>query len=244
MIYVATRAGKYHEKSEDTVLVGEIILSDEEDTLPVPNDGFICVADGVGGNCGGAYASSFLLENLLSIVSPSDVKSLRDALVEINSLLIQKGRTDLQLSSMATTLTGVFIRERTLYLMHVGNTRAYIRQGRYLKQITQDHTVYNWLQKTGHFDEAEACNKNEITNCFGGGNSAFLSELSVTEIGDFTQLLFTSDGVHEYVDIDLLEDILSDDSSGEEKCNSILDVALAAGSEDDMTVILVCMKEE
>lgn len=58
-----------------------------------------------------------------------------------------------------------------------------------------------------------------------------------------TQLLLTSDGVHEYVDIDFLEDILNYGSSGEDKCNSILDAALVAGSDDDMTAILVCAKE-
>ena len=75
MIYVATRAGKHHEKSEDTVLVGEIILSDEEDTLPVPKDGFVCVADGVGGNQGGAYASTFVLEKILSLTPPNEVRA-------------------------------------------------------------------------------------------------------------------------------------------------------------------------
>lgn len=244
MIYVATRVGKYHEESEDTVLVGEIILTNEEDTLPIPKDGFICVADGVGGNHGGACASLFVLENFLSITSPSGVDVLRDELIRINDLLIREGQVNSDLSAMATTLTGVFVRDNERFLMHVGNTRAYVKQGRYLKQITQDHTIYNWLQKTGRFEEAEACNKNEITNCFGGGNASLLSKMYVTEIGDFTQLLLTSDGVHEYVDIDLLEDILNDDSSGEDKCNSILDAALAAGSDDDMTAILVCAKEE
>lgn len=71
-----------------------------------------------------------------------------------------------------------------------------------------------------------------------------LFKMYVIEIGDFTQLLLTSDGVYEYVDINLLEDILNDNSSGEDKCKCILDAALAAGSDDDMTVILVCVKEE
>ena len=244
MIYVATRVGKHHAKSEDSVLVGEIILSDEEDTLPIPNHGFICVADGVGGNQGGAIASSFILENILLMDSPPDTECLKDELTKINDLLIHEGQNRLGLSSMATTLTGVFLKENEHYLMHVGNTRAYSKQGHYLKQITQDHTVYNWLQKTGRFAEAAACNKNEITNCFGGGNASLLSKLNVIEIGEFTQLLLTSDGVHEYVDVDLLEDILNSDSSGEDKCNRILESALAAGSDDDMTVILICMKEE
>ena len=244
MIYVATRAGKHHEKSEDTVLVGELILANEEDTLPIPKEGFVCVADGVGGNQGGACASSFVPENILSIASPIDAETLKEELIRINDLLIHEGTADMNLSSMATTLTGLFLRDNERFLIHVGNTRAYTKQGRYLKQITQDHTVYNWLQKTGRFEEAEACNKNEITNCFGGGNASLLSKLYVIEIGDFTQILLTSDGVHEYVDIDLLEDILNDESSGEDKCNSILDAALVAGSDDDMTAIFVCAKEE
>lgn len=244
MIYVATRAGKHHEKSEDTVLVGELILANEEDTLPIPKEGFVCVADGVGGNRGGACASSFVLEHLIEKSTATCIDELQDALIEINGLLIQKGLTEAVLSTMATTLTGMLFREDVRFLMHIGNTRAYTKQGRYLKQITQDHTTYNWLQKTGRFEEAEVCNKNEITNCFGGGDKALLSKLYVVEIGDFSQMLLTSDGIHEYVDIDLLEDILNDDSSGEDKCNSILDAAYTAGSEDDMTVILINMKEE
>lgn len=244
MIYAATHAGKRHEKSEDAVLVGEILLSDEEDTLPVPRDGFICVADGVGGNYGGACASAFLLEHILSLGSPDHGGALKGSLMKINDLLIQRGHIEPALRSMATTLTGVFLGENIRLLMHIGNTRAYIRQGRYLKQITQDHTVYHWLQTTGRMDEAESCNKNEITNCFGGGTPALLSRLHISEIGAFSQMVLTSDGVHEYVDIDLMEDIMNADSSGEEKCRSLLNAALAAGSEDDMTVVLVCMEED
>lgn len=244
MVYVATRVGKHHKESEDSVLVGNTLLSNEADTFPIPKDGFICVADGVGGNNGGAYASSFILENIQSISLPVDVNKLRDSVVQINDLLIQKSLNDTSLSAMATTLTGLLLSDSTSFLIHVGNTRAYVRQGRYLKQVTQDHTVYNWLLKAGRIEEANACNKNEITNCFGGGTGTLLSKLHISEFGDFSQMLLTSDGVHEYVDIDILEKKLNEDSSGQDKCSDILEAALSAGSDDDMTVILVCKKEE
>ena len=174
----------------------------------------------------------------------ASAEELKTVLTGINRRLIEKGRAEQGLSSMATTLTGILVGKGSHLLMHVGNTRAYVQQGRYLKQVTQDHTTFNLLQKTGHREEAEACNKNEITNCFGGGNPSLLSKLYVTNLSDFRWMILTSDGVHEYVDIDLLEDILNDDSSGEDKCHSILEAALAAGSQDDMTVILICMKEK
>ena len=74
MIYIDTRKGKHHKISEDAVLVGDFIISDESDVLPVPEEGFVCVADGVGGNNGGADASTFLLEELLqnSVVENQD----------------------------------------------------------------------------------------------------------------------------------------------------------------------------
>ena len=244
MIYVATRTGKQHNKSEDTVLVGKVIVSDDADILPTLDCGFICVADGVGGNQGGAQASAFLLGELAAVDTIENAESLKSLLSEINSRLIAIGQAEPSIASMATTLTGVYLNEGARFLMHIGNTRAFIRQGKYLKQITQDHTVFNWLQKSGRLDEAETCNKNEITNCFGGGDKSLLSKLYVTEIPDFSQLLLTSDGVHEHVDIDLLEDILNEDSPGEDKCNKILDAAITAGSEDDISVILACIKEE
>lgn len=245
MIYIDTRKGKHHKISEDAVLVGDIILSDESDVLPVPREGFVCVADGVGGNNGGADASAFLLESLSQNSIVGNIDELRTKLIEINSSLIQKGKKNPAIATMATTLTGVFLSSVSNFLMHVGNTRAYVMQGNYLKQITQDHTVYNWLRSMGRFAEADECNKNEITNCFGGGDKNLLSKLYVMEIPHFNKLLLTSDGVHEYVDIDLLEDVLNDSTiSNEAKCDQIINAAIEAGSEDDITIILIHRKEE
>ena len=49
MIYVATKCGKSHSASEDTALVGTEVLVNTNATVPFPQLGFICVADGVGG---------------------------------------------------------------------------------------------------------------------------------------------------------------------------------------------------
>ena len=60
MIYVATKCGASHSASEDTALVGTEIFVNTNAVVPFPELGFICVADGVGGNCGGAKASSYI----------------------------------------------------------------------------------------------------------------------------------------------------------------------------------------
>lgn len=239
MIYVATKCGASHSASEDTALVGTEIFVNTNAVVPFLELGFICVADGVGGNCGGAKASNYIC-SALAEAEGLHPDMLQDYLYEENETLIQLSKTAPEYYNMATTLSGVYVLDDEMVLFHVGNSRVYAKQGKYLKQLTSDHTTYNWLMSTGNTEAAKACNKSEITNCFGGGNSSLMSKLTVTKCKGFASLLLTSDGVHDYVDIDQLERILNSETTGQEKCDQILAVALAAGSKDDMTVILAC----
>lgn len=243
MIYVSTHAGKRHSKSEDAVLVGSEVLTETSETLPMPECGFICVADGVGGNHGGDQASQYVLGELAKEQRVGDV-DFADRLKEINESLIAKASSDGTAVDMATTLTGFYINNGQIKLVHIGNTRAYIKQGKYLKQITSDHTTYNWLLSSGFVEAAQKCNRSEITNCFGGNNPSLLSKLLVTECQQFSLALLTSDGVHEYVDLDSLEETIMGKGALSEKCEEIARRAIEAGSEDDISIVIICPSEE
>lgn len=238
MIYIQTRAGEGKNNSEDSVLVGSQLYLDTMDTAEIPENGFVCVADGVGGNQAGEIASSFVLEAMSECVWEED-DVLREKLTVINRKLIEDSLSDQSLRNMATTLSGVCFDGDKMKLVHIGNTRIYAMQGHYLKQLTSDHTVYNWLKSLGRTEEAEVCNKNEITNCFGGGDQKLLNKLQILPINTVRTLLLTSDGIHEYVSIDELEDILNSDIPDDEKCGVIVAAARMAGSTDDMTAVLI-----
>ena len=87
MIYVSTHAGKRHSISEDAVLVGSEVLTETSEVFPVPQSGFVCVADGVGGNGGGDKASQFVLKKLSSIKDEAD-ENLKDLLYQLLELYI------------------------------------------------------------------------------------------------------------------------------------------------------------
>lgn len=239
MVYVMTRKGKHHLVSEDAVLVDREVLSDTTAVCAVPDNGFVCVADGVGGNSGGAVASKFVLSELAKWDNSITLKSY---LQKINDILIRKAKQDEINSKMATTLTGFCFEDDIVRLIHIGNSRVYIKQGRYIKQLTQDHTTYNWLLSTNQYDEAASCNRNEITNCFGGGSQFLLSKLYAEECQPFTLAILTSDGIHEYVDSDTIEDIINGEETFEEKCSMIVQKAIDNGSEDDVSVVMICLE--
>ena len=238
MIYVSTHKGKRHERSEDSVVVGANVICELSCELLIPDYGFIGVADGVGGSCGGREASQFLA-NALSEYDSSFYEDAKSFLNRVNCDLIEAAKQNSKYAGMATTFTGILRIKEEYKLIHIGNTRAYVKQGQYLKQITSDHTVYNWLLSSGQEAAAKSCRKNEITNCFGGGDHSLLSKLYVNDCKPFSLIIFTSDGIHDYVDLDMMENIICGEGSYSEKCEELLSAAIAAGSEDDMTVVII-----
>lgn len=238
MIYLSSHKGAEKNKSDDSVLIGSQIFSEATEITDVPEEAFICVADGVGGNNAGDEASTFVLKALSESVWEG-ADSLRERLQHINEELIERGKENRALNDMATTLSGLYIKEGEMNLVHVGNTRIYTMQGRYLKQLTADHTVYNWLKSLGRIEEADACNKNEITSCFGGGDAKLLEKLQINPVNFSKTLLITSDGIHEYVSIDELEEIINSDIPNDKKCDAMIEAARDNGSADDATSVLI-----
>ena len=160
MIYLATQKGVNKAESEDAVLIGDAVICDAVGEYAIPKAGFICVADGVGGHNGGRVASHYVL-NALAEKSPKP-EQLKDTVLQINADLLNKSEANQELCEMATTLSGIYLFGESASIVHIGNTRVYAKQGNYLKQLTSDHTVYNWLKSLGRFEAAENCKRNEI----------------------------------------------------------------------------------
>ena len=78
---------------------------------------------------------------------------------------------------------------------------------------------------------------NEIIACFGGGNSnLFVIKLSV--LGILSPILLTSDGIHDYLSVDEIEDIIDDNGISIIACKKMIEAARQNGSTDDASVIM------
>ncbi len=228
---------------EDTAVFNNTLINNK--TILLDSDLFQCVgvADGVGGNAGGRIASRYIAHQ----VSQADFFSMtqRDIhafVTDINMNLIDYAESIPNKSKMATTLTCVVATKDGYYLIHAGNTRLYVMQGSYLKQLTTDHTTYNWFIECGQYEAAEACGKSEINCCFGGGNPQYANRLVIEKVfDDFfpDTLILTSDGIHDFVDLDCMEDAFSSSDSDSEVAQIITDTARKNGSTDDITIIIL-----
>lgn len=239
-IFLNTQHGEGKQESEDRVLVCQGTFEDSFTSMIRPN-GIVAVADGVGGNNAGGQAADFVCSELAKIDELNT-----EILQHINELLLEKGGSDPKLAGMATTLSGlhVTLSGRTVYF-HVGNTRIYaIQANHYLTQITRDDTVVDYLVRSGKLSEEEALvypSRNEITACFGGGRTGlFKIVLKELDSAKYTHFLITSDGVHEHLTTDDMEDIL-DDANGDwaMSVKQLVENAKENGSRDDCTAVII-----
>lgn len=206
-VYMNTVSGSHKAQNEDRILAGPQVYQDVTADMDFAG-GFVAVADGVGSNYGGAAAAQFLCERIAGLPRP-ELESLR----AVNEALLAHGRGTPNSGKMAATFSGLFFGEGLPVLVHAGNTRVYaIQAGKYLRQLTRDDTVVQYLLDTGKLTEEEAesyAARNEITSCFGGGRPDLL-RLTIRRLpDDAQQYLLTTDGIHEYASIDELEDILA-----------------------------------
>lgn len=235
-IISVTKKGPNKTKNEDRIVIGESIIEEGEFKTEL-TDGILAIADGVGGQNAGAVASHFVASRLCTM---SDITI--EKLQTINNELLKESEMNIEERGMATTLSGVCLSNSKSQLFSIGNTRVYLLQsGKYLRQLTSDDTTLNYLLARGQLlpENAEKFNrKNELIACFGGG-SPDLFKIKLTAVEPIAApIMITSDGIHDHLTVDQMEDIIEKFGVSEASCLELIQAARNNGSVDDASVIL------
>jgi len=244
MVSFCSEHGRTKTASDDSALIGHQIINDDVGVIEFQTPGWICLCDGVGGNAGGQEASLFVTEALSKTHVPQSVEEVKALFIDINNRLLAQAQNTADHKMMATTATALFLSDESVYLAHIGNTRLYTKRGAFIQQLTVDQTTYQWLLDHGNVAAAEACNRSEITGAMGGGKPDLITSIAVEQLFERkipSTILLTSDGIHEYLSQDEIEDILEADESMLSRAKMLCDSALDKGSDDDRSVIIVCV---
>jgi serine/threonine protein phosphatase PrpC len=177
----------------------------------------VAIADGVGGNVGGAIASSLVISWLArqepGPTCQGSAAWLSDAVATGNERIRAAYTQQPRLKTMATTLTAVATTgDGELAVAHIGDSRAYLLREGALLRLTRDHT---WVQAL-----VDA-----------GGITA---EQALTQPGD--RLLLCSDGVSGGVPSERMLCVLAGAPSPAAAAALLHQMALDAPAHDNVTV--------
>ena len=215
----------------------------------------LIVADGLGGQAAGEVASRLAITTFVKLVTdvPNwilrfDAKSEKEAmkradtyLRQIHETLAQRARSDSKLKGMSTTMTLATIIGPDGVVAHVGDSRAYLfRQGE-LHQLTRDQTQAQMLLEAGVITKEEfAINqyRHVLLQAIGGRGDLVDVEIQRTRFQHDDRLLLCTDGLTNMVDDSKIAEVLGRDTSAQEACESVRDLALEAGGRDNVTAVL------
>jgi PPM family protein phosphatase len=214
--------------------------------------GLFIVADGMGGHAGGEIASRMaisaatrhVLADLLVPALDGDVSAavrsmIVAALQDANRAVWDHARS--VGSDMGTTCTLALLLGHTLHLGHVGDTRAYLVSPSAIRQLTDDHSAVGRLIELGQLDPAEAREhplRSQLYRTVGQMPEVAV-DLVTEPLGDATHLLLASDGLWGLVEDPVLQSTILDAATPQAACGALIDLANAAGGDDNISAIVV-----
>jgi protein phosphatase len=129
-----------------------------------------------------------------------------------------------------------------LYVLHAGDSRCYLIRDGYVEQLTNDHTMARRLVEAGGIHPKDAVNSrwsNVLWNVLGGKSQEEIqAEVRQVKLHPGDRLMLCTDGLHRYVNNDVILKTLNDCESCEEACRRFVRIANDAGGEDNVTVIV------
>jgi protein phosphatase len=211
------------------------------------------VADGMGGHRHGEVASRIAVEAIIGDLGagesatpldgelPEHLARLKAAIETAQGAVQRAVEEDVSLVGMGTTVVGMIVKDGSVGIAHVGDSRAYRYRSGMLEQLTKDHTWVGEQVGAGLLSEAQAKVhplRNVVTRALGGRGAV------VVDANDYTLMpgdryLLCSDGLTTMLsDAEIGEHLLAAESI-EDACRNLIASANAEGGLDNTTVILV-----
>lgn len=210
------------------------------------------VADGMGGYKGGDIASELCVNTIVRFINKkynkkSDIEELLYESINIaNVAVYDRANESEYLKGMGTTLVIAAFSDDKAYVLNVGDSRAYLISSDYeARQITDDHTLVQEYINLGKITKEEAKTHNYrhvITRAIGTEKKVMIDMFKI-DLKKGEHILLCSDGMYEYINIDMMEKILEASSSRKSAIKTMMDMANQAGGADNITVVIASNKE-
>ncbi len=248
----STDVGMVRRHNEDSLLVLTAVYDGDVAEKEISPFGLFVLADGMGGHQAGEVASSLATRTVAHYVIqhlylPTLLYQEHDAdQLPLNELLVnavQEAHMAVinQVPGAGTTLTGALLLGARAYIVHVGDSRAYLLTKKGLEQITHDHSLVDRLVELEQLTPEEATTHPQRNVLYRAlGQNDFLEvDTFVRTIPPEGRLLLCSDGLWGIVDSVQIVEIATNSSSSQVACQRMVTAANQAGGSDNITVILI-----
>lgn len=261
-----SHVGLVRENNEDQFLIADLKKSvvihhtslsyeDETELLGGSQAKLLLVADGVGGNAAGERASTLALESVIQYLlnamhwmfRPEDdreaafVKDLRSALSFTQEQIQHAAETAPLSDGMGTTITMAYVVWPNVYLVHAGDSRAYLHRNGSATMLTHDQTFAQELADAGVLKPEQIHSsplKHVLSSLVGCDPAQLDPRVYRAELALNDTLLLCTDGLTRHLDEPGIAAILTSSESAATACQQLIAAANDAGGEDNITAVV------
>ena len=221
--------------------IGLVRENNEDNYVASPELGLWLVADGLGGYECGEVASSIVAEHITECVRKG--MSLESAIASSHEAVIEAYLNGRGKRGMGSTVVGTTFAGNTYSIAWVGDSRAYLWDGKHLMQLTHDHSLVQELCDKGLIEKADAYNHplGNVINQYVG--QVDLSSLKIDVVGGKLyrgdRILLCSDGLNCDVSDEEIEAIFAKCAGEQKTAESLVEAALENKGADNVTVLVI-----
>ncbi len=120
----------------------------------------LVIADGMGGYEGGAIASQLVVSSFAEVYQQAGghaapLQTLQTGVSAALNAMKQQASADPALGKMGSTVVAAVLKGRSIHLINVGDSRAYLVNDRQVRQISYDHSLVGEQLRQGMITEAD-----------------------------------------------------------------------------------------
>jgi protein phosphatase len=159
----------------------------------------------------------------------------------IHKVLKEMARQNPQMTGMGTTLTLAYSTGPELFVLHAGDSRAYLHRDGKLLRLTKDHTMAQLLIDSGMAEpgsELARKTKRVLTNALGAGDLSVEVDFVQQTLADGDRVLLCTDGLTDLVDEAEILKLMEHNPKPKLAAAALVKAALDRGGRDNVTVVV------
>ena len=228
--------------------IGKVRISNDDQAMIISNasgDVLMCVCDGMGGEKRGDYASKIAVDilseefrNRSRFLSGLGVRLfLTSTLKKINLTIYNESQSNIEYKGMGTTIVIAMLYKDNIYIVNVGDSRAYSVRYEKLKQLTEDQTYVDYLYRTGKISKEEtktSSDRHILMNALGCYPSVSFEIRTYPNIK--APLLLCSDGLYNNASEAEIHAALTTNERIDLKIDTLISIANSNGGSDNIAI--------
>jgi len=235
-------------RNEDSAIVMIAAKDADHSALPLS---MAAISDGVSGLAHGEQASTIAIETVADYAAeelfvPNSRVLKADAPEAVSEILIEvvtKAHEAVKegTPSSATTLTCALVAANTVYVAHVGDSRAYLIRPGSVDLLTNDHRIVRQMEAVGMLTHEEAMRhpQKHILYRSLGVDKDFEVDVSWRDLRSSSRLLLCTDGIWDALSTNNIYMWLVLGQSPQDICERLIRDAMLHRANDNATAVLL-----